>query len=282
MMRKLQPLLLTLMILVFLLPAASAQKQKKVPWKKIKVLVYTKNGKGFVHKNIPSAVKAIRKLAEENGFHVDVSDNPEVFTEDNLRQYRFLLFPSTNNDVFDTDDQRLAFRRYIEAGGGLVGLHSVTGTERNWTWFKMMLGGRFAWHPHLQPLTLKVIDKDHPSMKGVPLNWKKADECYLLTEMYPGIHVLLAHELDSVKPNEKELEKFKTLSAQFADYYPAAWCQDFDGGTVWITTLGHSDEDYEDPTYLNHIFQGMTFVAGKTGMLDFSKAYATDRDTPLR
>ncbi|RYZ95143.1 MAG: ThuA domain-containing protein, partial [Sphingobacteriaceae bacterium] len=117
---------------------------KNISLRKIKVLVYTKNGQGFVHDNIASAVACIQKLGQEQGFKVDVSDKPEVFTEDNLKQYTMLIFPSTNNDVFATDTQRLAFRRYIEAGGGFVGIHSVTGTERRWTWFKQMLGCTFA------------------------------------------------------------------------------------------------------------------------------------------
>jgi len=75
--------------------------------------------------------------------------------------------------VFETDDQRLAFRHFIEAGGGFVGLHSVVGTERNWTWFKMMLGGTFAWHPKFQKYRIQVIDPDHPSVSGLPMVWKK-------------------------------------------------------------------------------------------------------------
>src|SRR5687768_11898935 len=120
-MKKFQTIALTLFLLIATVPICGAQSQKKVSWKKVKVLVYTKNGKGYVHDNIPSAVKAIQKLGSEHGFKVDVSDDPAVFTESNLGQYTFLLFPSTNNDVFDTDAQRVAFRRYIEAGGGFVG-----------------------------------------------------------------------------------------------------------------------------------------------------------------
>ena len=130
--------LLFVFIFIFICVAAVEGQQGKVDWKKVKVLVYTKNGKGYIHDNIPNAVKCIQKLGKENGFAVDVSDTAIVFTEDNLKQYSMLIFPSTNNDVFDTDAQRTAFRRYIEAGGGFVGIHSVTGTERNWTWFKMM------------------------------------------------------------------------------------------------------------------------------------------------
>ncbi|MEX2231970.1 MAG: ThuA domain-containing protein [Cyclobacteriaceae bacterium] len=280
-MKKLNVVTLFVLLLMFFVQISGAQAPKKVSWKKVKILVYTKNGKGYVHDNIPSAVKAIQKLGSEKGFQVDVSDDATIFTEDKLKQYTFLLFPSTNNDVFDTDEQRVNFRRYIEAGGGFVGLHSVTGTERNWKWFKMMLGGSFAWHAKFQPFTVKIIDKDHPSVSGVPSVWTKEDECYFTKEMYPGINVVMAHVLSSVKGNDADMEKLKTLSAQFADYYPAVWYQHFDGGTVWVTTLGHNKKDYEDPVYLNHIFQGMTFVAGQVGKLDFSKSYATSRDAPL-
>jgi type 1 glutamine amidotransferase len=267
--------IIVLLFCSFLAPA------QKVNWNKVKILVYTKNGKGYVHDNIPSAVKAIQKLGSEKGFQVDVSDDPKVFSEENLKQYTFLLFPSTNNDVFDTDEQRVAFRRYIQAGGGFVGLHSVTGTERNWKWFKMMVGGSFAWHAKYQPFTIKVIDKDHPTVKGVPPVWTKEDECYFTKEMYPGIQVIMAHEVSTLKGDEEHMEKVKTHSAQFPDYYPAVWHQRFDGGIIWVTTLGHNKKDYEDPLYLNHIFQGMTFVANAVGKIDFSKSYATLRDTPI-
>lgn len=272
---------LALVLLMICVLPTTAQSQKKVNWKKVKVLVYTKNGKGYVHDNIPSAVKAIQKLGTEKGFQVEVSEDPSVFTENNLKQYTFLLFPSTNNDVFDTDQQRVAFRRYIEAGGGFVGLHSVIGTERNWAWFKMMLGGTFVWHPKFQPLHIKVIDNQHPSVSGMPSVWTKEDECYFMKEIYPGIRVVMAHDLAAMNPNEKDLERIKTLSENFSAYYPAVWYQEFDGGSIWITTLGHNKKDYEDPMYLNHIFQGMTYVAGRAARLDFSKAYATGRDTPL-
>ena len=279
-MKQLHRIILFLFLVAVVIDAR-AQDQKKVNWKKVRVLVYTKNGKGYVHDNIPHAVTAIRKLASDKGFQVDVTDDPAVFTEDNLKRYSFLLFPSTNNDVFDTEAQRIAFRRYMQAGGGFVGLHSVIGTERNWRWFKMMLGGSFAWHPRFQSLRIRILDKDHPSVAGMPGVWVKEDECYFMKELYPGIHVVMAHELTSLKPDEKELERMKSVTSNFGDFYPAAWHHDFDGGTIWITTLGHDKKDYEDRTFINHIFQGMNFVASRPGKVDFSRSYATERDTPI-
>jgi type 1 glutamine amidotransferase len=266
-------------IIVLTITSSFAQ-QKEVDWKNIKVLVYTKNGKGYVHDNIESAAKAIQKLGKEKGFSVVTSDDPSVFTEGNLKQYAFLLFANTNNDVFDTNEQRLAFRRYIEAGGGFVGLHSVLGTERNWTWFKMMIGGSFAWHPKFQSLTVKVIDPTHSSAQNVPPVWTKEDECYFMKEMYPGIKVFLAHDLTSLRKEEEE--KIKVNAGSFVRYYPAAWSQTFDGGTIWITTLGHDKKDYADATYLNHIFQGMHFVATRVADRNDKKAYAREMDEEVR
>ena len=42
------------------------------------VLVYTKNGKGYVHDNIASAVNCIQNLGKQNNFKVDVSDDPNL------------------------------------------------------------------------------------------------------------------------------------------------------------------------------------------------------------
>jgi type 1 glutamine amidotransferase len=280
-MKKFQSIAVAVLIVALASAVSVAQKAPKVSWKNVKILVYTKNGKGYVHKNIPDAVKAIQKLGTENGFRVDVSEDPSVFTDDNLKQYTFLLFPSTNNDVFDTDAQRVAFRRYIEAGGGFVGLHSVVGTERNWTWFKMMLGGTFAVHPHFQPLHIRVIDDSHPSVSGVPAVWVKEDECYFLKEWYPGIRTVMAHDLSALTLTEKEQQRIAPLDSAFGRYYPAAWYQDFDGGTIWITTLGHDGKDYSDPQYVHHVLEGMTFVASQVRRPDFSKAYARERDAPL-
>jgi type 1 glutamine amidotransferase len=253
----------------------SVYAQNKVNWKKVSVLVYTKNGKGYVHDNISSAVSCIQKLGKQHGFKVDTSGN--------LKQYTLLIFPSTNNDVFDTDAQRLAFRRYIEAGGGFAGIHSVTGTERNWKWFKMMLGGTFSWHAKFQKFTVKVIDPSHPSVQGLPKIWEKEDECYFAKELYPGIKTIMAHDITTLNTSDTTQKNLIIKNAGgFSDLYPAAWTHDFDGGHTWCTVLGHDKKDYTDPVYVQHIFQGISYVAGSVKKLDYSKAYADSRDTPIR
>lgn len=273
---------ITIVCTAFIFLSVQIVAQDNVNWKKINVLVYTKNGKGYVHDNISSAVDCIQKLGKEHGFKVDTSGNPSIMTESNLAQYSMLIFPSTNNDVFDTDKERLSFRHYIESGGGFIGIHSVTGTERNWKWFKMMLGGTFAWHAKFQTFTIKVIDSEHPSMKGLPKVWVKEDECYFAKELYPGSKALMVHDLSTLNTSDTTQKKDITKYAgTFAELYPSVWTNDFDGGHTWCTVYGHAKIDYSDPVYVQHLFQGIRFIASEFKGLDFKKAYADTRDSPV-
>ena len=248
--------------------------------RRVSLLVYTKNGPGYAHQNVPSAVAALRKLGREHGMTIDVTDDPSAFTEARLSRYTLLLFASTTNDVFDTDEQRLALRRYIEAGGGFVGLHSVADTERSWPWFRRMVGAAFAWHPPFQTLRLKRLAPTHPSVRDLPETWSKGDELYFLKDIGPGITVVLAHDLTAAIAGDSA--RIQRFSAPFTSTYPAAWHQRFDGAPIWITTLGHDKADYQDPTYLKLVLGGIRFVAGESRGPDFRKAYSTRHDAPTR
>ncbi len=248
-------------------------------WKKVNVLVYTKNGTGYVHQNIPFAVASIQKLGRENGFKVDSSRDASIFSEQNLKKYTLIIFASTNNDVFDNDDQRVAFRKYIESGGGFVGIHSIVGTERNWKWFKNMIGGTFVWHPKFQRYKIVVTDPKHPSVEGIPAVWEKEDECYFEKEMNPAIHTILSHDVTTLTVDK---EKVSTMTGPFTELYPACWSLDYDGGTIWITALGHDKKDYEDPLFMKHLFNGITYVASSVKKQGTRKGYASSRDEAIR
>src|SRR5437667_9772940 len=96
------------------------------------ILVYTHNGlaldgkKGYVHDNIADCVKAIEKIGAENSFKVVHSDDPAIFTNTGLKNYRAIIFANSNNKAFDNEAERTAFQDYIHHGGGLVGIHSAT------------------------------------------------------------------------------------------------------------------------------------------------------------
>jgi type 1 glutamine amidotransferase len=230
-----------------------------------KVLVYTKNGEGYVHKNIQASVQALMKLGKENNFLVDTSSDPEVMTKENLKQYDALIFSNTNNETFNTDEQRLAFVHYIEAGGGFVGIHSACGSERNWPWFWSLLGGKFVRHPKFQEFTIKVIDKSHPATTFLDGTWQWEDECYYLNKLNPANHVLLAADLTTIEDDKQD----EYPADIFGNLFPLAWCRKTDHGRVFYTALGHESEDYSDPTYLKHLLGGIEWVLVDKGDINY-------------
>jgi uncharacterized protein len=241
-----------------------------------RILVYTKNGAGYVHDNIPASIAAIQALGREHGFLVEASDDPATFTDDRLRDYHALVFSNTNNVVFDSDAQRVALMRYVQAGGGFAAIHSASGTERSWNWFAALLGGRFQRHAPIQPFDTLVLDRSHPSLAHLPERWKRDDECYYLTRMNVNLRVLAVNDLSAITdPKEKP-------PAIFGDVFPAVWSQEFDGGRQWYTSLGHRKEDYAAPEFRRHLLGGIQSVV-RRGPLDYAKAYAvTPRDEPRR
>jgi uncharacterized protein len=226
---------------------------------KNKVLVYTKNGKGYVHENIATSVEAIRSLGAENGFDVDSSDNPAVFSVENLKQYKVIVFSNSNNEGFDTDDQREALRKYVQSGGGIVGIHIATGTERNWPYFASIMGGRFVRHPKLQKFTVTVKDSKHPATAGLPKTFEWEDECYLFDRMNPDIKVLLATDPDKIE-DPKRTEQPGELRN---NWYPLSWYHTFDGGREYYTSLGHKKEHYADPLLRKQILGGILWAMGE-------------------
>ncbi|MGD0158148.1 MAG: ThuA domain-containing protein [Terracidiphilus sp.] len=225
-----------------------------------RILVYTRNytpdGKGYVHDNIAASVAAIRKMGTEAGFIVDASDNPDAFTDSNLRQYAALVFSNSNNQAFSNDAQRDAFKHYIEAGGGFVGIHSASGSERDWPYFWSVLGGKFAAHPRQQPFIVRVIDPEFPAVKGLPAQFKWTDECYFLDHLNSDIHPVLVTDRTKLET----LEPMTIDAAKFPIDLPLAWYHEFDGGREFYVALGHNKEDYGNPLLYGIIKNGILWA----------------------
>ena len=247
---------------------ASAGSQSPSPnWSNVRVLLYTRNGTGYVHDNIPASIEAIKDLARQHRFAVDVSADAALFTDETLKQYNALIFSNTNNVVFDSDAQRVALMRYVQAGGGFAAIHSASGSERTWKWFHGLLGGTFSRHAPIQTFGVRVVDRTHPSVAHLPERWERDDECYYLVRMSVNMRILAVNDLTTIKDTTDP-------PATFADVFPSVWYHEFDGGRQWYTSLGHRKEDYARPEFRRHLLGGIQSVV-RTAPLDYTRAYAT-------
>ena len=136
-----------------------------------RVLVFSKTA-AFVHGSIKVGKLALIKLGAENNFTVDTSQDASIFTEENLKKYSAVVFLSTTGDMFD-NKQQAVFERYIQAGGGYVGIHAATDCEYNWPWYGKLSGAYFQSHPKQQTAKLIVNDNTHPSTAHLPAVWER-------------------------------------------------------------------------------------------------------------
>jgi len=225
-----------------------------------KLLVFTKTT-GYHHASIADGVKAIIKLGQENDFQVDTTSNSSVFNQDSLKQYAAVVFLSTtdNSDNLLNNYERNAFQRYIEAGGGFVGVHAATDAGYQWGWYQRLVGATFNGHPEQQTATLHIVDKDNISTKGLPDPWVRKDEWYNFKNLDSNLHVLIKIDESSYKGG--------TNGAN----HPMAWYHDFDGGRAWYTELGHTEESYTDPNFLKHLLGGIKYAMDDNEELDYAK-----------
>jgi len=108
----------------FLITLASCSSKRS---SKPTILVFYKTG-GYYHESIPTGVKAIQDLGDKNGFDVDTTTNANKFAEDSLKKYAAIVFLSSTGEIL-SGNQEIAVERYMQAGGGFVGIHAATDAE---------------------------------------------------------------------------------------------------------------------------------------------------------
>ena len=223
------------------------------------ILVFFKTG-GYYHESIPTGVKAIQDLGAKNGFNVDTTTNANKFAEDSLKKYASIVFLSSTLELL-AGNQEIALERYIQAGGGFVGIHAAADAEYDWNWYVKMIGASFKSHPANQEATLIINDKNHPSTDSLPATWTRTDEWYNFKNLNPDVKVLISIDEKSYQGGEN------------GDKHPMAWYHNFDGGRVFYTELGHTNESFSEPLYLKHILGGIQYAMGDN-TADYSKAHS--------
>ncbi len=221
------------------------------------VLIFSKT-EAFRHNSIEEGILSIKQLLEAKSIHVVTTENAAYFIEDSLKQYAAIIFLNTTGDVLNSN-QQADFERYIQAGGGFVGIHSATDTEYHWHWYNQLVGAYFDGHPAIQDATLKCIAKEDPCCKNLPTSWSFNEEWYNFKSINPDIEVLV------------EIDESTYEGGRNGDKHPMVWKHHFDGGRSFYTALGHKEETFSNPLFQQQILAGIDFAIGEN-QLDYSKS----------
>ncbi len=121
-----------------------AVADQQIQHEEASVLVFSKTA-GFRHDSIPAGIEAIKELGAAHHFSVDATEDAAAFTDDNLANYDAVVWLSTTGDILNSE-QQAAFERYVEGGGGYVGVHAASDTEYDWPWYGDLVGAWFDSH----------------------------------------------------------------------------------------------------------------------------------------
>ncbi|MFI5742341.1 ThuA domain-containing protein [Streptomyces anulatus] len=220
-----------------------------------RVLVYSEVTNSD-HPSIPAGIEAVRKLGAEHDFEVEATADSSVFNDADLGRFQAIVFNNTNSTPETGDllnaEERAALQRYIRAGGGWVGLHSASASERDWEWYEGLVGAIFDKHPTPQTGRVKVLDHAHPSTRHLPDLWERQEEWYnWRTNPTSKVHTLAQIKVrDGIDGLDEGVD------------HPFSWCQNYDGGRSWFTAGGHDKASFQEEGFVKHLLGGIQWAAG--------------------
>ncbi len=228
----------------------------------------------FIHTSIPIGNLALEKLGGvTDAFSADLADTYDVFNAENLEKYDAVIFNNTTSLVFENDAQRKALMDFLAAGKGVVGIHAAGDNFYKWPEGAAMIGGQFNGHPWTAggKWAFQLDDAKHPLNAGFGgKGFWHTDEIYQYKpDTYAGPEKLrILVSLDMSKPAVADLLKDKKF-AKYEEQYgkgprqvPVSWLQEFGGGRVFFTNLGHREDTFWNPAVLQHYLDGIQYALG--------------------
>jgi type 1 glutamine amidotransferase len=218
----------------------SCSSARKMNESSNKVLVFSKT-QAFRHASIEEGKLALLKLGLENRWAVDTSEDASVFIAEKLKKYQAIVFLNTSGDVLN-EEQQVVFQKYIRDGGGFIGIHAASDTEKNWPWYNNLVGAYFKGHPKPQFARYNVVDRDYTAVSFMPDTINRFEEIYNFYNFKSELVKVI------MTVDEKSY-----IGGNMGAFHPIAWYHTYDGGKAFYTAWGHHPETFKEELFLKHI-----------------------------
>lgn len=241
-------------ILVLLSLLFSLNLQAQFP--RFKVLAfYSKQVEGDHVLFANEAIRFFKDLTSGGGFVFNTTSTMADLNDAKLKDYQLVMMI---NDFPHNTEQREAFRRYMENGGGWYGFHVAAYNDRdtNWPWGLDFLGGGVFYRNNWPPMPAKLVvdDPKHEITKGLPVSF-----------------IAPINEWYQWKPSPRERKNIKVLVSLSPDNYPFGLkdiVPDGDFPVVWTNTdyrmvylnMGHGSQIFTDATQNKLIIDAFRWV----------------------
>ncbi|HEY4075686.1 MAG TPA: ThuA domain-containing protein [Rhizomicrobium sp.] len=147
-------------------------------------------------------------------------------------------FPPPKPVSWITEDQGLAVKNFVNAGGGFYALHNSSNISLYSKNFREVMGGAYVGHPPLRPFQVHATTNGHPITAGLQPFVVNDEQHFVDYDKDPRYVILESENLDGLT-----FEQRGTKS-------PAGWAYDFGKGRVVFTAVGHTIHAMWNPQYL--------------------------------
>lgn len=257
-----------LLLLPVLLAFTAASLQPAPPVNKKRILVIGQT-KGFQHDSVSDAMGTVWKLGHDSGlWDTYMRTDTELLSKGkvgangkNLDEFNAIVFASTTGELEMTDAQKKDFLTAIhDEGKGFVGIHAALDTNYKWPEYGEMIGGWFDQHPW-GTFWAPIINEDpsFPATSHFPKAFMKRDEIYQPSKEFSRgkVHVLLRLDESKLDYNNPRVHR--------DDHdFAVAWTKMYGKGRVFYSTLGHTNESWNDPDIQRFYFEAIKWALGLT------------------
>jgi len=242
-----------------------APRAKQVHMKHVLVIGQTK---GFEHDSIPDAMAAVYNMGKESGlWDTVIRTDTELLTKKdlgrnakNLSYFDVVVFASTTGELDMDAAQKQDFLSFVhDDGKGFVGIHAALDTNYKWPEYGEMIGGWFNEHPWMT-FNAPILneDPDFPAVRHLPKSFVKYDEIYQPKDWSRDkVNVLM-------RMDDTKLDYTGKNTARPDRDFAIAWSKMYGKGRVFYSTLGHSNESWDDPDVQKMYLEAIKWVLHRT------------------
>lgn len=270
-----QSLLAALALLAFATHAPAQEFPDPWPGKK-KVLAIADVSTAYQHDSVSHALATIERLGRESGDYMTiirtdtqlVTKGPvmngasPVLNAKNLEFFDAIFFFGAGPGTLSQEQMNDLLSFVREDGKGFVAAHTGDNAYQQYPEYREMIGGLWN-HPWTRSenleidLPILVEDAGHPIMQALPSDFTVFDEAAVHQAPYSrdNVRVLASLDLASVDPalgrdpaNDRDV--------------PIAWVKEYGQGRVFYSTLGHSDQSWDNPQVQQMFLDALRWALG--------------------
>jgi Trehalose utilisation/PKD domain len=206
----------------------------------------------FYDTNYEAEATILWNNAREKNRDLDTTSNPAKFTELQLKNYTAVVFLNTSINGLDYR-QSAEFQRFMQAGGGFIGINTAIEKSYKWLWYNKMIGGILAENQLSDRVQLSLITNASIGKTELPPLWKIEDKPLVINALPVKCKPIL---LD-------------VMGKTWAWYYTTE-----EGGKMFYTALGGELSAYQNANFINHLWAGIEEVSSNN-LPDYAKIAAT-------